>query len=1085
MSGFEVAAITLGTAVAKTACGVWLGDHRMTATVGASLVDLAAQRLTSAREQRRFRRLWEQAAELVADRVEPLVEREFRGLPDNERRAAVDAVSATFDGAALTEDDLFAQDLDAGFLDRQLRGQDPGRAAVAGLSEAATALYNLLLRECCAYAIELVRTLPSAAMTGLGEVLRRERQVLDDLQEVLERLPARRGLSDFARDYRQLVANAYDRVELFGASLAESSRRYPLSVAYLSLTVSGEFTIRRPGDGLELFRDSSAPETTLAARVDDVIASTRRLFVRGQAGLGKTTLLQWIAVQSARGSFPERLTDWNNTVPFFLALRRHAGGELPAPERFVAEAGRHIAAEMPVGWVHEQLRSGRAVVLVDGVDELAEARRDEARRWLRELVIAFPAARYVVTSRPAAVPADWLGHDDLNFDVAELDPMIFADVPTFIHRWHEAMREQCGTSEERAELDGYEEQLLAALSSQRHLRALSGNPLLCALLCALHRDRRGQLPGGRMELYEVALQMLLERRDRERRIAGQLPALTRTAQTLLLRDLAYWLIRNGWTSAPAERVRERIAAKLAGMTPVDGDAGEVYRLLLERSGLLREPVAGQTDFIHRTFQEYLAGQEAAATDDIGVLLANAHTDLWSEVVVMAAGQATTSRRTELIRGLLDRAERERRPRSASALRLLAVASLETSPELPPDLRREVQKAAETLLPPRTMAAAQSLARTGGFTLDLLARTEPRGATEVAATIRAIADIGDPAALPMLDRFGRDPRKTVVRELLRAWSRFDPEQYARTVLPAYPLRNDGYLEISDRRMIPALGYLTNLRKLRVGGTKYDPVDLSFVQELPNLRELSAPDFSDLSPLAGSHLEVLRGTIVRHSLEHCDPVSLSPLSDVPNLRVFRIDRSVADVRALLCLERLEELHLTRIGTSDLLAELSPLCDITDFGCGGMPDLRDLRALSFLNRPVAVQLANCPALTDVSDLGRWSETLADIAILQCPIADLTPLATLHKLTRLTLFASGEPDLSPIASLGMLKEITLGGDLRPDLHPLSKLPALADVHLWTHPGVDLEPLSGREGITIHVGPSTTVRGAERLGAGSRVVRS
>lgn len=1035
MSGLETAAIALGSAVARTACRIWLGDRPLAAVAGASVIDLTAQRFTSIREQRRFRRLWEQAAELVADRVEPLLEHEFRGLPAHERLAAVDAVRSTFDAARLTEAALFELDLDAGYLDRHLRRQDPDRVRVAGLSTDAGALYDRLQRESCAYAIEVARTLPGAGMAALTELLRRERQLLDELRTVLERLPARRGLLDFARDYRQLVAGVLDQLELFGATLAESSRRYPLSVAYLSLTVSGEFTIWQPGD--RLFDNVYAPAreiTTPTARVEDVLASTRRLFVRGEAGSGKSTLLRWIAVQSARGSFPDRLTAWNDSAPFLMTLRRHAEGELPTPEAFVAEAGRHIAAEMPAGWVHDQLRSGRAIVLVDGVDELTETRRSEARQWLRELVATFPAARYVVSTRPAAVPSDWLGRDD--FDVAELEPMTAADVPVFVHRWHEAMRDQCDTDNERAALTGLEEQLLGALTGQRHLRSLAKYPLLGALLCALHRDRRGQLPGNRMELYEVALQMLLERRDRERRV-DQDAALTRTDKTLLLRDIAYWLIRNGWSSAPSARVRERIAAKLTGMAQVEVSPDEVHRMLLERSGLLREPMAGQTDFVHRSFQEYLAAAEAVATDDIGALIANAYTDLWSDVVVMAAGHATPAQRSELIRGLLDRAGIERVARLTGSLRLLAAACLETSPELEPDLRHEVQQAAETLLPPKTMATAQLLAKSGMFTLDLLARAEPRTAAEVAATIRAAADIGDPAALPLLARFGTDARKSVYRELLRAWPRFDPEQFARTVLANHPL-NRGQLDLEDRRLIPALRHLTHLRRLGVEPPDGGPVDLGFVREIPGLRELFVSDMADLAPLAGSRLEVLwqfGGTPAERG-----PLPLGPLATIPDLRVLAVRQGVTDLTALRKLERLEQLRLDTLGTRDALRELVPLPPLDLLIVGGIPDLPNLRDLSFLGSPTFVGVVDCPSLVDVGQLGRWSATLTNVWLEGCPAVDLT---------------------------------TLG-----------RLPALASLSLHRSGPLDLTPLVGREGLTVHVDRNTEIVGADRLGPSSRVVR-
>ena len=241
MNGLETAAIVLGTAVVKTACGIWLGEHRLANEIGNSAIDRAVQRLTGPTEQRRFRRIWDEAAELIAARVQPLVEAEFRDLPANERTAAVAAVAATFEAAVLSEADLFRQDLDAGFLDRHLRSGDPDRPSRAGLSAAGTALYDLVLRESSAYAIEVVGTLPGADVAGIKELLRRDRQILDLLDTVLTRLPARRGVVDFERDYRQLVGNRLDRVEFFGATLTESSRRYPLSVAYLSLAVSGDF----------------------------------------------------------------------------------------------------------------------------------------------------------------------------------------------------------------------------------------------------------------------------------------------------------------------------------------------------------------------------------------------------------------------------------------------------------------------------------------------------------------------------------------------------------------------------------------------------------------------------------------------------------------------------------------------------------------------------------------------------------------------------------------------------------------------------------------------------------------------------
>ncbi|HET8658692.1 MAG TPA: NACHT domain-containing protein [Micromonosporaceae bacterium] len=1059
----ELAAIAVGTAVAKTACEVWLGDHKILAGAGTGVIDLVGRRLAVTREERQFRRLWEQAAELIADRVEPLVRHEFRDLPENEALAAVEAVQLTFTTAALTDADLFAQDLDAGFLDRYLRGQDPERALRSALSEAATSLYDLLLRECCAYTIEVVRTLPmGGSPAAFAELLRRERQILDDLRMVLERLPARRGVADFERDYRQLVANRLDNIEFFGATLTESSRHYPLSVAYLSLTVSGEFILRR-ADSQQVFQPAEQqPTGATTARVDEVLAATRRLFVRGQAGLGKTTLLQWIAVNSARGTFGPHLQDWNDTVPFFVPLRRHASGTLPAPEDFLSEVGRHISAEKPPGWVHQQLRSGRAVLLIDGVDELTQDRRDDARRWLRDLVATFPRARFVVTSRPAAAPAEWLGRED--FDVAEFDPMSRTDIPIFISRWHDAMREQTTRKADRDELEDYERHLVQALAEHRHLRQLASYPLLCALLCALHRDRRAQLPGNRMELYEVALHMLLERRDSERRV-GQLDTLSRTDKTLLLRDIAYWLIRNGWSAAPADRVRARIVAKLQSMTQIKASADEVYRLLLERSGLLREAVEGETDFVHRSFQEYLAAAEAVATDDIGALVANAYTDFWSEVVVMAAGHAPVSQRTELLQGLLDRSSQDVPAATRDALRLVAVACLETSPELPPQLRQAIEGATAELLPPKTMTAARLLSRAGAFTLDLLTRSQPRTAVEAAATIRAAAEIGDPAALPLLARFARDRRMLVQRELVRAWRRFDPDEYAQNVLTDSPLCN-GYLEIDDPNLAPALPRLANLTWLYCAYSQ-GTVGLTFMSGLPRLVDLDTQDGSitDLSPLAGTNLQTFDLYGWRAPKE--PPRDLTPLSEATALEELRLwSGRVSNVAALTQCLRLRKLRLEYLGTLDALAELSPLTDLELLGIGNIQDLTDLSPLGFLRGPKELSITACPVADRLRYLERWVDGLTRLSLRAFDDLDLTQLVGLTNLEFLDVQGSQVHNLSALARITNLKWLCFSANTT-DLGALREIGSLRYASMsgpLPPDGIDLSRLAGMTDLTIHV---------------------
>jgi hypothetical protein len=172
------------------------------------------------------------------------------------------------------------------------------------------------------------------------------------------------------------------------------------------------------------------------------------------------------------------------------------------------------------------------------------------------------------------------------------------------------------------------------------------------------------------------------------------------------------------SAAQKDRAIQRVAQRLATMPQIAADGAAVIDSLIERSGLIREPVADRIDFAHRTFEEYLAGHAAVGDDQIGELIRNADDDQWREVVVLAAGHAQPRQRSELLRGLLARADAE--PAHRQALQTLAVACLETSSQLNPDLYAEIQDTASSLVPPNTIRSAEILATIGEPLLDLLA-----------------------------------------------------------------------------------------------------------------------------------------------------------------------------------------------------------------------------------------------------------------------------------------------------------------------------------------------------------------------------
>jgi hypothetical protein len=328
------AAFQLGGALAKAVFKLWLRDSTVGAAASSSLVDLIQARVTSYTEQRRTMRQFEQLAEEVAERLTPLIEHEYRGLPENERVATVIAVADTFDQASFEDSFFLAFDLDPVRLEEHLLAQATaqGPSPDALLNEAGRHLYGTLLREACNYAVEIVVTLPEFTNAALTEILQRETTLLELVRRVLSQLPvaSSTGLTieadaTFETQYRREVARKLDRLELFGLNVPELSRRYALSVAYITLSsitasnVGAKTAHDLHASGEDGDDDSRPPgeDTAGLVRIDDALAGSPRSVIRGEAGSGKTTLLQWLACATVRSRPAARFetTSWTWPPP--------------------------------------------------------------------------------------------------------------------------------------------------------------------------------------------------------------------------------------------------------------------------------------------------------------------------------------------------------------------------------------------------------------------------------------------------------------------------------------------------------------------------------------------------------------------------------------------------------------------------------------------------------------------------------------------------------------------------------------------------------------------------------------------------
>ncbi|WP_128817155.1 NACHT domain-containing protein [Streptomyces sp. S063] len=1007
MSGTEIALLRLATTVAGAAAKALL-----TPKPGAGLVPDPVRPLPRPAKPDRL-------AKVLAGRVSE----SYADLPEHERLAALTSVQDTLAAGVLDSDRLFTLELDPERLRAQLS------APPAGLSERALDLYEDLLGRCCAHLVEQLTAHPSFAARAAVEQVRAAGRTRELVAEVRDRVGPRPDAADleFEGRYAEFVANANDRVELFGLTLGRSAGGWPLETAYIGLEVSGAY---ETPDWLGL---DHPVRTTV--RIEQALGDRDRLLLRGPAGSGKSTLVQWLALNAARQSFGDELADWNRCVPFVLRLRAFTALDaLPAPADFLRAAGVPLHGSAPAGWADRMMQQGRALVLVDGVDEVPDRLRKRTERWLKDLIVAYPRAKYVVTTRPSAVPETWLSGS--GFEPHTLLAMGRADIDAFIAHWHRAARSEC-RSEESAELDRYESALRRAVGTRRDLGLLATNPLMCALLCALNRDRRMQLPRARKELYDAALDMLLVRRDTEREVIGvEGVDLTREEQTALLQRLAYWLIRNGLAEARQDEVVALVADWLRAMSQVRGDPDQVFTHLLNRSGLLREPAPGAVGFVHRTFQDYLGAKAAVEARDFGVLVRHAHEDQWDDVVQMAVGHARPDERASLLTALLKRADGE--PEHGHRLVLLAAGSLAHAPELDPEVRDEVGTRTGKLLPPEGQESIDELAKVGDLAVELLASmVEELTEREAAAVVRTAAAVGSERAYELARQFREDDRGLVADAVSSAWKGFDADLYAREVLAAR-VWEDNHLAVTTDAQLSALRHLPLLRSVHVSGSR---PDLTAVTERPDVEQVFVyrnDHLSDVAPLAA---------MVR--------LREIGLSQCPQIR---------DIEPL-----------ARPGVEWLsLAELHPALDPSPLA--RMPDLRYLALChpflmeSFSELPVCEQVIGLELLwqtryVNLEGLDRWTG-LRELTLHGAShFRQLSGMRPLHGLSELRLLSMSELDLRLLSPFTALKELLLfPSSLVSGLAPLTELPLLETLVLYGEGPYDLTPLVAAEDLTIQL---------------------
>ncbi|MEA5558566.1 GUN4 domain-containing protein [Nodularia spumigena] len=404
--------------------------------------------------------------------------------------------------------------------------------------------------------------------------------------------------------------------------------------------------------------------------------SFKRLAILGAPGCGKSTLLRHITLMYATRKQRRLHPQAPKLIPVLLQLRDIyqeiiQNSEIPLAE-VIENAVKKLQPSEPLqprsGWFAKQLRQNKCLVMLDGLDEIADdSQRQDVSAWVdRQIKTEYPNTCFILTSRPEGYRKAPL---TANVYQLEVQPFTREQRDKFIQDWslHRVKLEYNNKIDlgirDRAKKQA--NNLIEQIEVSSSLKLMARNPLLLNMIAITH-ETHGNLSNKRVDLYKEICRVLLEGRQRAKGLSTLLSA---EQKQVVLKSLALELMQQNTQAFTLDESSSRdqtykqakslIKEKLdrfpqQAITPEDfikkDDLG-VRELMSEKQQ------EGIYEFAHKTFQEYLAAVEITdlqpeQQDNLLIAAFNDETKLawWRETIRFYAAQTDAS---QLIKNALN------------------------------------------------------------------------------------------------------------------------------------------------------------------------------------------------------------------------------------------------------------------------------------------------------------------------------------------------------------------------------------------------------------------------------------------------
>lgn len=242
--------------------------------------------------------------------------------------------------------------------------------------------------------------------------------------------------SDFRKKYYQSLIYSCRNYRTQGLKI-KGAFKFELEKVFVPLTVSPESASKISSELIQPKDSSKESQIWEFLAASSHQYSCRSIAIIGAPGFGKTTLLEYLTLVYAQNNQRKYYRKAPKLIPILLYLRDVAEtiySRQPSLSKLIEQQESIDKLNPRHNWFQDQLQSKRCLVMLDGLDEIANINQRQAVcSWLDKQIREYPKAIFLLTSRP-------FGYKNASVEeigtVLDVKPFSLKKMQRFIHAWY-------------------------------------------------------------------------------------------------------------------------------------------------------------------------------------------------------------------------------------------------------------------------------------------------------------------------------------------------------------------------------------------------------------------------------------------------------------------------------------------------------------------------------------------------------------------------------------------------------------------------------------------------------------------------